>query len=90
MFSFHYSEFVVSSVRALSVKPADFVGKLIRQKFTKDDNDWWEVGDVISYDEDSKNVTVNFDGYDEEGYNDSDVVMYPLIDDYLNHEIQFL
>ena len=84
MFSFHYSEFVVSSVRALSVKPADFVGKLIRQKFTKDDNDWWEVGDVISYDEDSKNVTVNFDGYDEEGYNDSDVVMYPLI------EIQFL
>ena len=49
----------------------------------------WE-DDVILYDEDSKNLTVNFDGYDEEWYNDSDVVIYPVIDDYLNHEIHFL
>ena len=80
------------------VTPTDLLGKQIRQRFTNiEENDlWWEWGIVISQDlNNSSNFIVNF--FDNDEYDESDsslniyeVLVLPLIDDYLNHDVQFL
>ena len=80
------------------VTPTDLLGKQIRQRFTNiEENDlWWEWGIVISQDlNNSSNFIVNF--FDNDEYDESDsslniyeVLVLPLIDDYLNHAVQFL
>ena len=75
-----------------------FLGKRIRQRFTNiEENDfWWEQRIVISQDlNNSWNFIVNFfdnDEYDERdsSLNIYEVLVLPLIDDYLNHDVQFL
>ena len=75
-----------------------FLGKRIRQRFTNiEENDfWWEQRIVISQDlNNSWNFIVNFfdnDEYDERdsSLNIYEVLVLPLIDDYLNHDAQFL
>ena len=80
------------------VTPTDLLGKQIRQRFTNiEENDfWWERGIVISQDlNNSSNFIVNFfdnDEYDEidSSLNIFEVLVLPIIDDYLNHDVQFL
>ena len=75
-----------------------FLDKRIRQRFANiEENDfWWEQGIVISKDlNNSSGFIVNF--FDNDQYAESDsslniyeVLVLPLIDDYLNHDVQFL
>ena len=70
----------------------------LRQRFTNDEeNDiWWEQGIVISKElSNSSDFMVNF--FDNEDYDESEsslnvyeVLALPLLDDYLNHDVQFL
>ena len=80
------------------VTPTDLLGKRIRQRYTNiEENDfWWEQGVVISQDlNNSSNFVANF--FDNDEYDESDSSLYiyeilvlPLIDCYLNHDVQFL
>ena len=87
-----------SAVKLTSVTATDFLRKRIRQRFTNiEENDfWWEQGIVISQDlNNSSNFIVNFfdnDEYDEidSSLNIFEVLVLPIIDDYLNHDVQFL
>ena len=98
LYSFNFSDFQNSVVKLLPVTHADFIGKGIRQKFTNDEeNDiWWEQGIVISKDlSNSSDFIVNF--FNKEDYDESEsslnvyeVLALPLLDDYLNHDVQFL
>ena len=98
LYSFNFSDFKNSVVKLILVKLTDFLGKRIRQRFTNiEENDfWWEQGIVISQDlNNSSNFIVNF--FDNDEYDESDsslniyeVLVLPLIDDYLNHDVQFL
>ena len=98
LYSFNFSDFKNSVVKLISVTPTDLLGKRIRQRFTNiEENDfWWEQGIVISQDlNNSSNFIVNF--FDNDEYDESDsslniyeVLVLPLIDDYLNHAVQFL
>ena len=97
-YSFNYSDFQNYVVKLLPVTHADFISKRIRQRFTNDEeNDiWWEQGIVISKDlSNSSDFIVNF--FDNEDYDESEsslnvyeVLTLPLLDDYLNHDVQFL
>ena len=70
----------------------------LRQRFTNDEeNDiWWEQGIVISKElSKSSDFIVNF--FDNEDHDESEssinvyeVMVLPLLDDYLNHDVQFL
>ena len=94
---FDFSDFK-SVIKLTSVTPTDLLGKRIRQRFTNiEENDfWWEQGIAISQVlNSSSNFIVNF--FDNDEYDESDsllnmyeVLVLPLIDDYLNHDIQFL
>ena len=98
LYSFNFSEFKNSVVKLTSATPTDLFGKRIRQRFTNiEENDfWWEQEIVISQDlNNSSNFIVNF--FDNNEYDESDsslniyeVLVLPLIDDYLNHDVQFL
>ena len=98
LYSFNFSDFKNSVVKLILVKLTDFLGKRIRQRFTNiEENDfWWEQGIVISQDlNNSSNFIVNF--FDNDEYDESDsslniceVLVLPLIDDYLNYDFQFL
>ena len=98
LYSFNFSDFQNSIVKLLPVAHADIIGKRIRQRFTNDEeNDiWWEQGIVISKDlRNSSDFIVNFfDNEDSEesesSLNVSEVLALPLLDDYLNHDVQFL
>ena len=78
--------------------PTNLLGKRIRQRFINiEENDfWWEQGIAISQDlNNSFNFIVNF--FDNDEYDESDsslniyeVLVLPLIDDYLNHDVHFL
>ena len=97
LYSFNFSDFQNSFVKLLPVTHADFIGKQIRQRFTSDEeNDiWWEQGIVISKDSrNSSDFLVNF--FDNEDYDESEsslniyeVLALRLLDDYLNHDVQF-
>ena len=97
LYSFNFSDFQSSFVKLLPVTHADFIGKQIRQRFTSDEeNDiWWEQGIVISKDlRNSSDFLVNF--FDNEDYDESEsslniyeVLALRLLDDYLNHDVQF-
>ena len=86
------------TVKLLPVTHEDFISKQIRQRFRNDEeNDiWWEQGIVISKDlSNSLHFIVNF--FDKEDYDESEsslnvyeVLALPLLDDYLNHDVQFL
>ena len=98
LYSFNFSDFKNSVVKLTSVTPTDLLGKRIRQRFTniEDNNFWWEQGIVISQDlNSSSNFIVNF--FDNDEYDESDsslniceVLVLPLIEDYLNYDFQFL
>ena len=98
LYSFNYSDFQNYVIKLLPVTHADFISKRIRQRFTNDEeNDiWWEQGIVISKDlSNSSDFIVNF--FDNEDYDESEsslnvyeVLTLPLLDDYLNHDVQFL
>ena len=98
LYSFNLSDFQNSIVNLLPVTTADFIGKRVRQRFTNDEeNDiWWEQGIVISKDlSNSSDFIVNF--FDNENYDESEsslniyeVLALPLLEDYVNHDIQFL
>ena len=70
----------------------------MRQRFTHDEkNDiWWEQGFVIYKDlNNSSDFIVNF--FDNEDYDEIkfslnlyEVLALPLLDDYLNHDVEFL
>ena len=97
LYFFNFSDFQNSVVKLLPVTHADFIGKRIRQRFTNDEeNDiWWEQGIVTSKDlSNSSDFIVNF--FDNEDYDESEsslnvyeVLALPLLDDYLNHDVQF-
>ena len=98
LYSFKFPDFQNSVVKLLPVTHGDFIGKRIRQRFSNDEeNDtWWEQGIVISKDlSNSSDSIVNF--FDDEDYDESEsslnvyeVLALPLLDDYLNHDVQFL
>ena len=98
LYSFNFSNFQNSIVKLLPVTHADFIGKRIRQRFTHDEkNDiWWEQGFVIYKDlNNSSDFIVNF--FDNEDYDEIkfslnlyEVLALPLLDDYLNHDVEFL
>ena len=98
LYCFNFSDFQNSVVKLLPVTHADFVGKRIRKRFTNDEeNDiWWEQGIVISKDwSNSSDFIVNF--FDNEDYDESksslnvyEVLALPVLDDYLNHYVEFL
>ena len=98
LYSFNFSHFQNSLVKLLPVTHADFIGKRVRQRFTNDEeNDiWWEQGIVISKDlSNSSDFIVSF--FDNEDYDESEsslnvyeVLALPFLDDYLNHDVQFL
>ena len=98
LYCFNFSDFQNSVVKLLPVTHADFVGKRIRKRFTNDEeNDiWWEQGIVISKDwSNSSDFIVNF--FDNEDYAESksslnvyEVLTLPVLDDYLNHDVEFL
>ena len=98
LYCFNFSDFQNSVVKLLPVTHADFVGKRIRKKFTNDEeNDiWWEQGIVISKDwSNSSDFIVNF--FDNEDYDESksslnvyEVLALPVLDDYLNHDVEYL
>ena len=98
LYSFNISDFQNSVVELLPVTNAFFIGKRIRQRFTHDEeNDiWWEQGIVICKDLSfSSDFIVNFfdnEDYDEieSSLNVYEVLALPLLDDYLNHDVQFL
>ena len=97
-YSFNFSDSQNSVVKLLPVTHAYFIGKRIRQRFTHDEeNDiWWEQGIVICKDLSfSSDFIVNFfdnEDYDEieSSLNVYEVLALPLLDDYLNHDVQFL
>ena len=98
LYSFNISDFQNFVVQLLTVTSADFIAKLIRQTFTIDqENDnWWEQGIVISKDlSNYSDFIVNF--FDNEDHDESEsslnvyeVLALLLLDDYLNHGVQFL
>ena len=98
LYSFNISDFQNFVVQLLTVTSADFIAKLIRQTFTIDqENDnWWEQGIVISKDlSNYSDFIVNF--YHNEDHDESEsslnvyeVLALLLLDDYLNHGVQFL
>ena len=98
LYSFNFSDFQNSVVKLLPVTHTDFIGKRIRHGFTNDDkNDiWWKQGILISKDlRNSSDFIVNFfdnEDYDEieSSLNVYEVLALPLLDDYLNHDVQFL
>ena len=97
LYSFNFSDFKNSVVKLTWVTPTDLLGKQIRQRFTNIEGNyfWWERGIVISQDlNNSSNFIVNFfdnDEYDEidSSLNIFEVLVLPIIDDYLNHDVQF-
>ena len=98
LYSFNISDFQNFVVQLLTDTSADFIAKLIRQTFTIDqENDnWWEQGIVISKDlSNYSDFIVNF--FDNEDHDESEsslnvyeVLALLLLDDYLNHGVQFL
>ena len=100
LYSFDYSEFTDSLVKAEPLNRTDLVGKRIRHRFLTDDGSdtWWETGVVICVENKVENpmFTVNYFDFNVENeeidnYSSSyDVCVYPLFDDYLNHDIQFI
>ena len=86
------------TVKLLPFTHENFIGKQIRQRFRNDEeNDiWWEQGIVLSKDlSNSLYFIVTF--FDKEDYDESEsslnvyeVLALPLLDDYLNHDVQFL
>ena len=98
LYSFNISDFQNFVVQFLTVTSADFIAKLIRQTFTIDqENDnWWEQEIVISKDlSNYSDFIVNF--FDNEDHDESEsslnvyeVLALLLLDDYLNHGVQFL
>ena len=98
LYSFNFSDFNFSIIKLTSVTPTDILGKVIRQRLTNIENNdfWWEQGIVISRDLNSYlNLIINFfdnDEYDESDFslNIYEVLVLSLIDDNLNHYVQFL
>ena len=97
LYYFNISDFQNFVVQLLPVTPADFIAKLIRQRFTNDqeNENWWEQGIVISKDlSNYSDFTVNFFDKDhdesESSLNVYEVLALLLLDDYLNHGVQFL
>ena len=98
LYSFNFSDFKNSFPKFNSVTRTDLLDKRIRQRFANiEENDfWWEQGIAISKDlNNSSGFIVNF--FDNDQYAESDsslniyeVLVLPLIDDYLNHDVQFL
>ena len=94
LYSFNFSDFKNSVVKLTSVMPTNLLGK--RLKNIEENDFWWEQGIVISQDlNNSSNFIVNFfdnDEYDEidSSLNIFEVLVLPIIDDYLNHDVQFL
>ena len=98
LYSFNISDFQNFVVQLLTVTSADFIAKLIRQTFTIDqENDnWWEQGIVISKDlSNYSDFIVNFFNNEDHDESESSLNVYEvlallLLDDYLNHGVQFL
>ena len=98
LYSFDFSDFQNSVVKLRPVTHADFIGKRIRQRFTNDEeNDiLWKQRIMISEDlSNSSDFIVNF--FDNEDYDESEsslnfyeILVLPLLDDYLNHDVQLL
>ena len=98
LYLFNFFYFYNSTVTFLPVTLEDFIGKLIRKRFTNDeDHDiWWEHGIVISNVlSNSSDFIVNF--FDKEDFDEikSSLNVYELLalhllDNYLNHDVQFL
>jgi len=97
MYSFSYDEFSKGCVVLIPLSPEKVVGKKIQQRFCNEveDDFWWETGLVIAHDREE--YTVNF--FEPETCEDDEiddfcdvyeVCSFPLIDDYLNHDIRFL
>ncbi len=71
----------------------------IKQRFSNEDESdfWWETGIVMSVNSENMEFTVNYFDTQQENVDDEidcldvhEVCCFPFINEYLNHEIQFL